>query len=48
MKDTLNRYARGEFMYDSPEVTIVSDDLEAQICVGSIQNREVKIAGRHE
>lgn len=35
-------------MYDSPEVTIVSDDLEAQICVGSIQNRELKIAGSHD
>ena len=48
MKDTLNRYARGEFMYERPEVKIVSDDLEAQISVGSVQNRELKIAGSHD
>ncbi|MGN0407875.1 MAG: DUF5717 family protein [Bacteroides sp.] len=48
MKDTINRLARGEFMHEIPVVDIAKDNLEQSVPVGSIQERELKIAGSHD
>ena len=48
MKDQINRLARGEFVYETPKLTISAADIEANIQVGSTYCHEFKIVGSCE
>ncbi|SEW45114.1 DUF5717 family protein [[Clostridium] fimetarium] len=48
MKDQINRLARGEFVYETPKLTISIVDIEASIQAGSTYCHEFKIVGSSE
>src|SRR5665647_277893 len=48
MKDQINRLARGEFVYETPDLTISIADIETSIQVGSTYCHEFIIVGSSE